>query len=292
MRLEGKKLIFIETQSKLIDIVLFLVMSDFSRYLYQFMCDEIVGSKNVVKYRRRFLEVFEFVHNNCLSPSKYLVVSGSKAEGLNLSCSDLDIMLISNKYSVYESKSKSASELLSNSGNRHILQIDTENAQPGFVLLRVQNELFCDQTFLERNEDGTYLSSKRYLSNLGSKYCDNKINGPCLSNLDGKLDVAHSLKCSEWPSVAREWTTRNRSSGWPSVCLVSEIVQIGVLLVPIGSKSRSEHVHPLEWRISFSVSEKLLIHTWNHTQLLCYAMLKILLKEVVKTTNSKDSFLC
>ncbi|VDI24804.1 Hypothetical predicted protein [Mytilus galloprovincialis] len=267
-------------------------MTDISRYIYQYMCNEIVGSQRVVRYRRRFLEVFEFVHNNCLSPSKYLVVSGSKAEGLDLAESDLDIMLISNRYSVYESKSKMSSVLLSDIQIRQILQIDTDNAQPGFVLLRVHNELFCDQTFFERNGDGTYFSSKRYLSNLGSKYTRNKINGPCLSNLDGKLDVAHSLKCSEWPSVAKDWATRKRSSGWPSVFLVSDIVTHGVLLVPIGSKSRSDHVHPLEWRISFSVSEKLLINSWTHTQLLCYAMLKVLLNEVIKNKNGHDCFLC
>ena len=40
----------------------------------------------------------------------------------------------------------------------------------------------------------------------------------------------------------------------------------GVLFVPVGSKYESQDENPLEWRISFNVSEKLLVRSWNHTQ--------------------------
>ncbi|CAC5355056.1 unnamed protein product [Mytilus coruscus] len=265
-------------------------MADISRQIYQYMCDEIVGSEKVVKYRRLFFKVYEYVQNNFLSPSKYFIPSGSKAEGLNLPGSDIDIMLISKHYIVCGSKPETLNRM--RALNKQILIIDTDNAQPGFALLRVQNELFCEQHFVERNEDGIYLSSKLYLLNFATKYTYHKINGPCISNSDGKLDAAHSLPCPEWPSVAEDWATRKRSSGWPSVSLVSDIVKLGVLFVPIGSKSHSEDVHPLEWRISFSVSEKILIHTWTHTQLLCYAILKILLKEVIMKSKGINSLMC
>jgi hypothetical protein len=39
-------------------------------------------------------------------------------------------------------------------------------------------------------------------------------------------------------------------------------------LVPIGSKSDSQKDNPLEWRISFSVPEKMLIYSWNHSQII------------------------
>ncbi|CAC5377416.1 unnamed protein product [Mytilus coruscus] len=265
-------------------------MTDISRQIYQYMCDEIVGSEKVVKYRRLFFKIYEYVQNNFLLTSKYLISGGSKAEGLDLPGSDLDIMLISKKYIVYRSKTKTVNRR--HAINKHILIIDTENAQPGFALLFVQNEPICDQNCVERKEDGTYLSSKLYILSFATKYTYHIINGPCLSNIDGRLDVAHSLLCPKWPSVAKDWATRKRSSGWPSIFLVSDIVKHGVLLVPIGSKSCSKEVHPLEWRISFSIPEKILIHTWSHTQILCYSILKILLKEVVKTTNGLESLLC
>ncbi|XP_071142017.1 uncharacterized protein [Mytilus edulis] len=62
--------------------------------------------------------------------------------------------------------------------------------------------------------------------------------------------------------------------------LVTLAVQYGVLFVPIGCKnSQNEN---LQWRISFSVTEKLLIHSFSHTQLLCYALMKIILKDLIK----------
>ncbi|CAC5365853.1 unnamed protein product [Mytilus coruscus] len=215
------------------------MMTDISRYVYQYMCDEIVGSEKVVKYRRIFFKVFEYVQNRFLSPSKYLVVTGSKAEGLDLCGSDVDFMLISKKYIVCESKSEADNDLSRIAVNMHILILDTDNAQPGFALLHVQNEPICDQTFVERNEDGTYLSSKLYLLSFATKYTNHKINGPCLSNSDGKLDAAHSLKCPKWPSVAKNWATRKRSSGLPSAFLVSDIVKYGIQLVPIGTYSEN-----------------------------------------------------
>jgi hypothetical protein len=45
-----------------------------------------------------------------------------------------------------------------------------------------------------------------------------------------------------------------------------------------------EYIPAIEWRLSFSVQEKWLIISLNHTQLLCYAFLKVLLKEVINKT--------
>ncbi|CAC5377418.1 unnamed protein product [Mytilus coruscus] len=237
-------------------------MVDISKQIYQYMCDEIVGSEKVVKYRRLFFKVYEIVQNNFLSPSKYIIPSGSKAEGLNLPGSDIDIMLISKKYIVYESKLET--DIARSTINTHILVIDTDNAQPGFALLRVQNELFCEQHFVERNEDGIYLSSKLYLLNFATKYTYHKINGPCISNRDGKLDAAHSLKCPQWPSVAKDWATRKRSSGWPSVFLVSDITCVvsGWTLQALNFYLCGQYhiaLSILEFAMSLSSSEQLII---------------------------------
>ena len=77
---------------------------------------------------------------------------------------------------------------------------------------------------------------------------------------------------------------------WPPADIVSNIESYGVLLVPIGCKnSPSER---LEWRISFSVAEKHLIYSFSHTQLLCYALLKHLLKEVIEKNPRLKGSLC
>ena len=96
------------------------------------------------------------------------------------------------------------------------------------------------------------------------------------------IDQAFCLRYNKWPSKARQWVDRPRFCGWPPESLINNIVQRGVLLVPIGSKSDSHKDNPFEWRISFSVPEKMLIYSWNHSQIICYALLKLLLKEVIK----------
>jgi hypothetical protein len=90
--------------------------------------------------------------------------------------------------------------------------------------------------------------------------------GLCLSDKDGYVDVIFTLHSRQWISIANQWVTRSNSS-WPSSDVKSQIIDNGVLFVPIGSKgSKNEHI---EWRISFFVGEKILMHSFTLTQLLC-----------------------
>ncbi|XP_052077175.1 uncharacterized protein LOC127715175 [Mytilus californianus] len=68
------------------------------------------------------------------------------------------------------------------------------------------------------------------------------------------------------------------------------MISCGVLYVPIGCQgSRNEN---LQWRISFSVAEKILIFSFTHVQLLCYALLKLLVKEIVEKHDDLKTLLC
>jgi hypothetical protein len=44
--------------------------------------------------------------------------------------------------------------------------------------------------------------------------------------------------------------------------------------------------------VSFSVPEKMLIYSWYHSQIICYALLKLLLKEVIKKNQNVDKLFC
>ena len=49
----------------------------------------------------------------------------------------------------------------------------------------------------------------------------------------------------------------------------------------------------LEWRISFSVAERTLVWSFNHVQMQCYAVMKIILKEFIKKRcSTKNQILC
>ena len=64
------------------------------------------------------------------------------------------------------------------------------------------------------------------------------------------------------------------------------------MLVLIGTKSDSQKDNPFEWIISFSFPEKMLIYSWTHSQIVCYALLNFLLKEVIKKNENVDKLCC
>ena len=266
------------------------VMDDVSVKLYKYMCDEVVGSEKVVDYRRQFFNVFDDVCNHCGDNDWHTISSGSKAEGLNLPGSDFDVMFINKHINVYERE-----DVLSNYHDLRTklnLVLDFDNAMPGFTLLRIYDvrEWNKELVLIHINDDGLFLPNKTWKRVMNHN--NEVINGPCFSLGLGMIDVAYCIKYSKWPSKARQWIARPRLCGWPPESLINNIVQGGVLLVPIGSKSDSHKDNPFEWRISFSVPEKMLIYSWNHSQMTCYALLKLLLKEVIKKNENVDKLFC
>ncbi|XP_052098891.1 uncharacterized protein LOC127733600 [Mytilus californianus] len=253
--------------------------------LYQYMCNVLVGSEKIVRYRRLFFKLFDETWNT--QHGFELISSGSKSEGLDLHGSDFDVMTLHKYLKVYEN--------IDSSG--FAVNIDTNNAQPGFALLNVPESIgkFCPVLF-SKTDNGYLLSSRKIKDLLMVKprlYNGAfSIHGPSVCHNEVDLDMVYCLQCNTWPFVAKNWLLRNRSSEWPPQELIDNIAEQGVLLVPVGSKSSSNDVNELEWRMSFSLSEKVLIHSFNHVQIICYALLKIYLKEIVNSNKILSKLLC
>ena len=79
-------------------------------------------------------------------------------------------------------------------------------------------------------------------------------------------------------------------SKWPTDILINDIVNYGCILVPIGPKEIDNN--ELLWRISFSMAEKQLSHSMNYTQILCYALLKLSLKNIIDRNDKVKGLLC
>ena len=82
-----------------------------------------------------------------------------------------------------------------------------------------------------------------------------------------------------WPRQAKQWIYRHRPGQWPTDILIDEIVYYGCIL-------------ELLWRISFSMAEKQLSHAMNYTQILCYALLKLSLKNIIDRNDQVKGLLC
>ncbi|XP_063436841.1 uncharacterized protein LOC134718279 [Mytilus trossulus] len=170
--------------------------------------------------------------------------------------------------------------------------MDTDDVKPGYAQLKL--DYSRRQSILKQCEEQNgklYLSSLLYKQLLLRKEHNNSgsIHGPCITDPSGNFDNAHCLHCKTWESPAEQWISRSNNS-WPSSNVTQSIIKHGVLFVPIGVKGSPKE--DLEWRISFSVGEKFLINTFTHTQLLCYALLKIILKDVIATFSECKDLLC
>ncbi|VDI54159.1 Hypothetical predicted protein [Mytilus galloprovincialis] len=248
-------------------------LEDLSLQFYQVLCN-IVGSKDVVKTRRNLFTVMDFTFND--NEHATTISSGSKAEGVDLKGSDYDQMVVYEAFRVFESISDEI--YLS---KKVPLLMDTNGTKPGFTKLKLFKK--SDKILSEVTDWSYTLGQDTYISSqLVKEYFLppwTQIHGPCACVPGDIFDCAMTYRCNEWIAPAQQWIDRARFN-WPSEKLVISVVQDGVLFVPIGCKSSPNEY--LEWRMSFSMAEKKLIHSLSHTQLLCYALLKIVLKNIIK----------
>lgn len=110
------------------------------------------------------------------------------------------------------------------------------------------------------------------------------VHGPCQMVKEDQIDIVRCFRCKEWVSIALPWIQRSRGT-WPSSELIKDITHYGVLFVPVGCKTSTNE--DIEWRISFSMAETQLVHSFTHTQILCYAMLKTIVSDIGKKRHGE-----
>lgn len=238
------------------------------------MC-RVVGTEEVVRTRRNIYMAAEILLEGRLWK---WIASGSKAEGIHFEGGDFDMMFLDKSLRIHENDRVVIEKQL----NAQCL-LDSLNTKLGFVRLKLNQRSSLDEFHIKSSEyhgDNLYLSSRRIReSDLQNDF---DIHGPCHSTLDGAAEYLVCFRCKQWISLAETWVRRNRNE-WPRSDLISEIVQDGVLFVPVGCKT--SQFENLEWRISFSVAERKLVHSFSHTQLLCYAALKLIVSDIIKVRH-------
>ncbi|XP_052093525.1 uncharacterized protein LOC127729708 [Mytilus californianus] len=260
-----------------------LTNGELSLQIYHYLCD-VVSSGEVVDMRRRILLAQDYVLEN--QETTY-ISSGSKAEGLDLEGSDYDQMFVDKHVGVYEGIHD-----IARSAHGLTLLMDTNDTKAGFTKLKIHKASYRTLSFIisccEIFEMEPYVSSKLFLESMIIFGNDLMIiHGPCISSNADVYDGARCFRFKEWIKPAHQWIYRSKCT-WPDYELTQSVVQYGVLFVTIGCKGSVNE--DLEWRISFSVAERQLIFSFSHTQLLCYALMKILLKDVIK--QELDDLIC
>ena len=262
------------------------------------LLDYVTGTEEMVKIIQDFCKIYDCIAScNMHNTQRYF--TGSKAEGLDLPGSDEDYMQdINNMYDIEVSESLIQ---LNQSTRKNKFVLVSDKERPAFALLKccssVENPTLRQS--LSNIGHDTYLTSSTFVSlphvvhPIVRKV---KTQGPSkevwtiFGNIDESgIDMVPSIRCQFWPDAAVEWIDRPRHYGWPPTCAKDNIIAFGYQLVAVGHPTSP--MKELQWRISFSVAERILVWSFNHAQMQCYAVMKLILKEFIKvkcSENTKD----
>ena len=271
------------------------------------LLDVVVGTKEEIAIRQDFCRFWDSLSSITHQQNSYY--TGSKAEGLELPGSDRDFMLDINEIFHMEVIHYQSLDEYRHTfpSNVSVFLISTQNAPPGFALVEYfQNVPYkmilpCLLESLQNMNGSQYLSSDLIVDKLAitiPSIVKFKRQGPSLETWgefddtsDPGTDHVLSIHCKFWPNESKEWIHRSRNFDWPASLVISSIVEFGCHFVPVGHP-HSDRKH-IEWRISFSIAERTLVWSFNHVQMQCYAIMKIILKEFIKVRCSpQNQILC
>lgn len=268
-----------------------------SEALYAGLCSHI-GTATEVTMRREVMDTHELIKKPV---ETYFgirsMMSGSYREGFRFESSDIDAMYWYTNHKVITDVSQfSVHDLPKHS----IIFLEDSNTSPGFVYLKLLSQprdKNITSSIVSFN-GGTYISSSKWRQMALEKHRGDRlrnnlnIHGPCVSSSmqSVEFDFALCFHSSYWPRLMDSWKRRCSLIKWPPHQVCEEILRNGCHVVPVGSKSAVGE-NELEWRLSFSQAEQKLVCSMNHTQFLCYGLLKIFLREVINL-NIEEPFLC
>jgi len=154
---------------------------------------------------------------------------------------------------------------------------------PGYVYLELRYLL------TECSDDGNYnaVEYDRGQYKTNESYIDmSNIHGP--ASLIPKSDYSTLLsvdkvfcvRCLSWPSQAADWPTRHRNYGWPDSATLDRVFSNGCDVVGVAHHQckEDESMGKLQWRLSFSRAEIVLINSWMPVQQIVYHILRYLVK--------------
>ncbi|XP_052079193.1 uncharacterized protein LOC127717547 [Mytilus californianus] len=272
------------------DHLLWLEDNPKNKYLYEHLV-KTAGTEIDIRNRQRLFIIQNMIINTCQS-GRIQISSGSLAEGLYLPGSDIDFMEVQTHVDVIQNEKN-----IKHPVHKIPLVMETDTDHPGFARLRLIAEmdgkpLMAEFACFAGSGNKLYLPVSGYFDFFKQSYKKMPVfqHGPCLSDVRQKVNCAPCLHSAYLPFNAIPWSSRHRRQ-WPSDFVIDWFMNNGCLLVPIGPPKNISDSDYL-WRLSFSFAEKKLVHSFNFTQLLCYALLKLTLKRIVNTVNDVKELLC
>ena len=130
---------------------------------------------------------------------------------------------------------------------------------------------------------------KETINNIIIPFHEHEIKGPARKDTckirsirtDYEYDIfidddVQSIRCLSWPPDASEWVTRRREHGWPDKRTIQQVVDAGCHIVAVAHDECSND--PLQWRISFSKAEVILMKSLTKGQQYVFNLLRFFTK--------------
>ncbi|XP_052792807.1 uncharacterized protein LOC128226789 [Mya arenaria] len=136
--------------------------------------------------------------------------------------------------------------------------------------------------------DGRVFISNKIWQNIGKQQLGNGLIccGPSVS-FSEKWDFVHAFKCKVLPPEVYRWFHRPRRGYWPTPEMMQAASECSCFLIPDGHfESLNEHI---EWRLSPSQIERILVFNFTIVQLKCYVVLKMIKKYIMEQFLSHNS---
>jgi hypothetical protein len=96
------------------------------------------------------------------------------------------------------------------------------------------------------------------------------------------VDTVYCIHYDVWLNSANPFITRRKPKNWPSNSMLKNIQSQCCDVAPVGHHDGKNN--DIQWRISFS-GEQSIILDLNDVQILCYALIKIILRETLNTSQ-------
>src|SRR6218665_2149268 len=250
-----------------------------------------------------------------LATKTYAIVCGSSVElyirPLNICIEDSDILMAeSNELAFSGDFPVLPSDLSGLSDTVECYKIERYHEYPGFVRLRDfgkmtynwQNKNYefvntwCENVYMRVNVDACFVSEVSPLTRT-TTIMPHIASGPAVKHGKGfglGSDIVLSVWCPEWPKEARGWRKRPRNNGWPTIDTIAEVKKNGCNVLKVNHPSCRNAERLLQWRLSFSLAEIILLQSWTPIQQIVYHLLRFFAKrELIQNDCPKeDEVLC
>ncbi|XP_060579080.1 uncharacterized protein LOC132736046 [Ruditapes philippinarum] len=289
---------------------------DLSKWMSEYM-DMLGFGQQRIKERIGFYRKFsraidiaaKYIHTN---DNIEEVIGGSITEGTGMQyCNDVDILHVNHAVICCGSSTEN---------DKVIFKMEQKRAPEGYTYLKLMRkgtdsktyeslkyavverkraEYLSSKLFMTKNDNflrlikGTFLYKithymKPYGPSIPSymEQFDEEGLPSSMNLIDKGMDFVRGFPCHADKEL-EAWKKRNRNCGWPSQETIGKVMSLPVQVVPVGKVGSTDE--DLQWRISFTMAEVLLIQSFNNTQTKVFVLMKLAAKHIFQPMCSNIS---